>query len=204
MELPGNPLTFEEVKKHLNQMQYSVDGSLQLIDTILYWYHSQDGTIKPSKKALSISTLLEAAIAVYRPVAEKKRIAILHQQDPSRVVADEDMLSVVIRNLLSNAIKFSPQGASIHIFTEKLGDQVWLRIRDEGDGIEEEILKQINLRGQVVSKKGTMHEKGTGLGLALVFRFLKQNDIPIEVETLPGKGTTFLLKLPSVQSSGVS
>ncbi len=204
MDLPGDPLNAEEVKKYLKQMQQSVDGSLQLIDTILYWYHSQVGTIKPSKKALSLSTLLEAAIAVYRPVAEKKHISILHRQDPSRVVADEDMLSVIIRNLLSNAIKFSPQGASIHIFTENLGDQVWLRIRDEGDGIEEEILKQINLRGQVVSKKGTMHEKGTGLGLALVFRFCKQNDIPIEVETLPGKGTTFLLKLPSVQSSGVS
>lgn len=196
IELPGETISPDDLKKYLKQMEQSVDGSLQLIDTILYWYHSQTGSIKPLKKPVSLDQILEAVVTMYQPVAQKKHISFDLQNTTHTIVADEDMLSVIIRNLVSNAIKFSPKGSVIHIPIEKVDNEIWLRIIDQGEGIEEEVINQINSRGQVVSKKGTMHEKGTGLGLALVFRFCKQNNIPISVNSKPGEGTTFTLKLP--------
>jgi signal transduction histidine kinase len=191
-------ISHQELVRYLYLLQGSVDHSLQLIDTILFWYHAHGGTLDVSPKYVSVESLVAQALKTYKAVAGKKQIEFVSLVPHEITVwADEDMLSVVMRNLVSNAVKFSPQMNKITVEAcSKDASTVCVKVIDHGAGMPEGLLDRIKKDGQSVSTKGTLDEKGTGLGLSLVLRFCALNHISLHSEQTQGGGCTMVLYLP--------
>lgn len=171
---------------------------MQLIDTILFWYHAHGGTLEPSPKLLLVDDVVSHVLKTYKVVAGKKHIELEHTL-PEKVTvwADEDMLSVVLRNLVSNAVKFSPLMNKVTVAAEvDHSDYVRLKVIDHGAGMPEGHLERIEKQGVSVSTKGTLDEKGTGLGLSLVLRFCALTYLQLYSEQTPGGGCTMVLEIP--------
>jgi signal transduction histidine kinase len=117
--------------------------------------------------------------------------------DPSVIAfADKDMVNLILRNLLSNAIKYTPEHGDIEMGARKKQVGVELFVRDTGMGIGAEELKKIQ-SNSFYTTKGTSGESGTGLGLMLCREFAIRNGGDLQIESQPGEGSFFTVKLPA-------
>ena len=112
------------------------------------------------------------------------------------VKGDEEALAQALWNLLDNAVKYSEKGKNIYVKVEA-GNPVSLKVRDQGLGIpasERSRIFRKFVRGANTKAQGV---KGTGIGLAVVKHIVDAHGGEIQVESEPGKGSTFTIKLPS-------
>ncbi len=109
------------------------------------------------------------------------------------------LLEQVWTNLIDNAIKHSPEKSSIRILVAETFQTVTVSISDDGEGMTQEVQRHIFEKFYQEDKS---HEtEGSGLGLALVKRILDLCKGSIQVESLPGKGSTFTVSLPKTPDS---
>ena len=100
---------------------------------------------------------------------------------------------IIWANLFSNALKFTPEGGKINVNLKKNGNNVSVSVSDTGCGMDEKTMERIFDK---FYQGDTSHsEKGNGLGLALVKRVIDMLGAEIEVESTPGAGSTFTVKL---------
>lgn len=124
---------------------------------------------------------------------------IIKTRDKITINADRAKIKQVLYNLLSNAIKFTPAGGSVNIDVNTSNEWITVNVCDTGIGIsvdDTDIL--FHPFKQIDSFYNRQHE-GTGLGLALVSKFVEMHDGIIDVESEPGKGTCFKVKIPVEQ-----
>ena len=112
------------------------------------------------------------------------------------VRADADRLRQVLGNLLSNAIKFSPHGGVISLKTLQEGEEVKVKIIDQGVGIPREALPKLFSKFFRAENADTRKIGGTGLGLALVKEIIEAHGGYVGVESVLGRGSTFSFTLP--------
>jgi len=112
------------------------------------------------------------------------------------IMADEDLLSQVWLNLLHNSIKFTPPGGSIKMELCQRDDRVEFRIVDTGPGIAPEARVHIFERFYKADKSRTRSKEGSGLGLAIVKKIIDLHKGTIDLESIVGQGTTFIISLP--------
>ena len=150
---------------------------------------------------VQLTASLESIQVVYaKPLKNKNLTAIVtqHINDTELLCIGQRQLETIVRNLLSNAIKFSYEGNSVWITItpdEEKPSLALLTVKDFGTGMSEKKLKELNTYS-VVSSKGTANEAGLGIGLSLVFDILNRNEMPYEIESEPGNGTTFKIWIP--------
>ena len=126
---------------------------------------------------------------------QKKKIVVQEPLPNVSVKSDHEHLLQLIGNLLSNAIKFTPLNGKVEIeIVEKLS-VVELFIKDNGVGMEEQIVKQL-FENKYYTTQGTANETGTGLGLMLCNDFITRNGGTIQVKSEVGVGSVFSFALP--------
>jgi two-component system sensor histidine kinase HydH len=147
--------------------------------------------------------VLESALETFRDRAERSAVAIHRQYDSSgRMRGDGEQLRRVVINLVGNAIdaleEARIQAPEIRVaMGENLaGTEVWVRIADNGMGMEDEV------SGRIFDPFYTSRAAGTGLGLALCRKIVDNHGGGIEVETGPGEGTEFILTFPKRPQPG--
>jgi two-component system phosphate regulon sensor histidine kinase PhoR len=106
------------------------------------------------------------------------------------------LLEQAVINLIDNAIKYSSPDQAIQLSAEQSGNEVVIRVRDEGCGIGREHLPRIFERFYRVDKARSRKLGGTGLGLAIVKHIAQTHGGRATVESLLGKGSTFSIHLP--------
>ena len=111
-------------------------------------------------------------------------------------IVKNSWLGLILRNLASNAIKYSPPGGLIKLSTNTNECVLTICIEDEGAGMPEELLKSIANREPVKSTNGTLNEKGTGLGLMLVYEYAALNNIVVRFEKRDEAGTKACIDIP--------
>ena len=122
---------------------------------------------------------------------------------------DPDKLEEVLSNLISNAIKYTPEGGEVKVSLHLPGQSpatdphVEISIRDTGIGIPEDQLDKIFIRFYRVGDKLLPYQEGTGIGLTLVQEYLKMMNGSIRVDSTPGEGSEFVIKLPVNQNAPV-
>jgi signal transduction histidine kinase len=131
-------------------------------------------------------------------LAEAKNVAIQVRANESLIVrADGEKLLRVLFNLVDNALKFSPVGSRVTLTASREDDRVALAVADMGVGMSPEHLPHIFERFFRVDEAHSPHIEGTGLGLAIADSLVAAQGGAIEVESVLGCGTTFIVKMPS-------
>jgi len=132
----------------------------------------------------------------------KTVVATVPDQLPP-LVGDRQALGRAIQNLLDNGLKYSPASDRVWLDADSHGGSVVIRIRDEGVGIpvpeQKRIFERFFRGSEVVDLV-----KGAGLGLSLVRHAVAAHHGTVEVESVPGRGTTFTLRLPAAEQAARS
>lgn len=122
--------------------------------------------------------------------------------DLPAIVVDEAKLRLIAMNLLSNAAKFTPAG-SITVAANSDGTRVELAVRDTGIGIPQDHLEKIFEPFHQTSVDGSSYCEGTGIGLTIARKLARQMGGDITVDSQPGAGATFFLRLPRADATMV-
>jgi signal transduction histidine kinase len=179
-----------------------------LVDNLLYWGRSQGNKISVNFKDANLHSIVRKVLDLFEEPAKHKSIRLnYHFQGNSFVYIDAELMQIILRNLISNAIKFTPENGEISIsVSPSVSDKTLtlLTVSDNGIGISAEKL-QLLLSGQnIPTTFGTSGEKGTGLGLKIIFDLIKLIHGKIEVHSEPEKGTTVSILLRTSDSASVS
>jgi signal transduction histidine kinase len=186
----------EEMKNLVPDVLMDLNYTIGLMENLLQWSKTQMQANAVRPEELDVSKMIVEVMQVLRLQAEAKQIYIESKNNaPVYVVADKDMVNLVLRNLLSNAIKFTPQQGTIEVGVNQLSSFVEVYVQDSGTGISKEALVKIN-ENNFYTTKGTASESGTGLGLMLCKEFLAKNGGQMHIESEMGKGSIFSFTLP--------
>jgi signal transduction histidine kinase len=130
-------------------------------------------------------------------MAVQKNITLQNDTDEDAcIMADANMVNLILRNLLSNALKFTNDGGNVSILSQEEGDFHQIIVIDNGVGINAEKVETLFTQHNNVSTQGTGNEKGTGLGLMLCKEFVEKNGGQIWVESEESKGSSFYFTFP--------
>ncbi len=169
-----------------------------MLYNMLSWTKSQmEGGIKVNLSNLDLKKALKMPIAIQTAAATEKALTLSTDIDPEiYVLADPDMIQLVVRNLINNAVKFTRTGGEIHITGKKdPAGYAIITVKDNGIGIPKE--KQANLFSpNSGSTYGTSNEKGVGLGLMLCYEFTQLQGGKLSFISSPNQGSEFYLSLP--------
>lgn len=158
-------------------------------------------------QAESSELLRRAPLAIADLVLEVAEQARIQATDRTIEVAplqpvvlngDRDRLKQVVWNLVENALRYTPPGGAIRLSVVQEADQVVIAVSDEGPGIEPEHLPHLFERFYRVDRARSRATGGAGLGLAIVQHLVKAHGGSVAVQSQPGQGTTFTLRLPGI------
>lgn len=189
----------EKVKKFHDLIYQSAKQGYQLVLNLLEWIRSQTGRITFNPERLDLSKIISDNIKLAKSTAQNKNVSIINLTDAELIsLADYNMIHTIFRNLISNAVKFSLPGGKIYIEGKKEVENIVVKIKDEGIGMDEETLQNLFRIDVAQSSRGTAGESGTGLGLILCKEFINRHNGKILVESQKGKGSTFTIVLPAI------
>lgn len=189
-------LTEEEKSSIKATLLAETKNTQEMLVNMLSWTKAQmDGGIKAELVPLPLLETLMPSIAIQQVAAMEKMITInISIAHDLVLLADAEMIKLVVRNLLNNAIKFTRHGGEISITAKTAGGNCLLSITDNGIGIP--LAKQAGLfQLDSGTTYGTDNEKGVGLGLKLCKEFIELQRGSISFSSRPGLGTTFELSL---------
>lgn len=192
--LQSDELTDEERKEYSERIGAAANRLSVLVTNILQVNRLENQKISPVLHSFNLSEALSRCILNYDSILDEKEIELETQLDQNLIVnGDENLLDMVWNNLISNAIKFTPEKGKIEIEARKEENCVLVSVSDNGCGIHAEALHHIFDK---FYQGDTSHAtEGNGLGLALVKRILDLLGGDISVDSVPGKGSVFTVKL---------
>lgn len=187
----------DELNRFSLQMERALQGVTALLDNLFQWAATQTGLIEFAPAEMKLRKLVEENMLLLQPTADLKEIGLQNQvPDEMKVVADLQMMRLVLRNLMANAIKFTGKGGWIKVSARLSDQQVCICVRDNGIGIPEKDLQKLFQPKTRYTQRGTENEKGSGLGLLLCKEFVELHKGSIEVSSNIGEGTSFTICLP--------
>jgi len=202
---PAAKISPEKQMKFLGNVRQSAVSLLGLINDVLDLSKIEAGKMEVHVESVQLATLVESVVETLRGLADPKGLRIEVDVDGRLPIVQVDPVKVrqILNNLLSNAVKFSPHGATIRIGVklsapraEGTGSTSFeISVSDEGPGIAKEQLRGL-FEEYRQAKASARLGLGTGLGLAIVKNFAELQGGCASVESTPGEGSTFLVRLP--------
>jgi len=192
-------LPAKDIKAIMPDVINNLNYTTGLMENLLQWAKCQMQSEAIKIQSLNITSMAAEVIHLLQLQAEAKQIQVeCTINGPFMVMADKDMIALVLRNLLSNAIKFTPIEGKVTIGAHEAATGVEIFIKDTGTGMAPGVIQKIN-RNDYFSTNGTASEPGTGLGLMLCREFLLKNGSRLFIESEPGRGSVFSFSLPVSQ-----
>ncbi|MBN2635001.1 MAG: hybrid sensor histidine kinase/response regulator [Prolixibacteraceae bacterium] len=190
-------LSDAEVDELLNDIANTSKNTLELLENLLQWARSQTGAIRYQPENLPLSVLLKDICEQHKHIAKAKDIELVTKSDNQHIVmADKNMIKLILRNLLVNALKYTNKNGRIELISDYQDDMIKVTVSDTGIGMEQQKIRNLFSLDTKVSTQGTANEQGYGLGLILTKEFIRINSGNIGVESQPGFGTKIWITLP--------
>jgi signal transduction histidine kinase len=188
----------EKQAEYLKDIHESGRHLLSLINDILDLSKIEAGRMELELSSFHLPTALSNAMTLVRERAQRHGIQLGLEIDEQlgEVDADERKFKQIMLNLLSNAVKFTPDGGKVDVSATRANGAVEVAVRDTGIGIAPEDQALVFEEFRQVGRDGTRKAEGTGLGLALTRRFVELHGGAIRLESTPGRGSTFTVRLP--------
>lgn len=176
------------------------DRLLGLIDDLLTLSRVQESGLGGFERAFDLRAVVEAGYAVVAPGMKVRRLrmSMTLPEDPVPFLGDRDLMERLVVNLVGNALKFTPEGGSVDVRLEVLGDFAQLAVADTGIGIPEAEQPKLFtrfFRSELAQKNAI---QGSGLGLSISRGIVEKHGGSVAVTSTVGEGTTFLVRLPVV------
>jgi len=190
-----------DVTKVLAVMNRNAYSLKRLINDLLDMSAILSGKMRIEEMPVSVATVLEESVDTMGPYARDSKVQLkLKTADDAAeaiVTGDRNRLNQAFCNIIHNAIKFSAPGNQVQITLELNTDHVFVRIKDQGEGIPGTFLPHVFERFRQADGSRTRAYGGLGLGLALVKSFVEAHGGTVEATSAGElKGSTFVVKLP--------
>ena len=197
--LSEHQLSDEKRQQYIDIILSSNDQLLYIIDGIMKISHLEAGQTIIKKTDADICRIIRTLYSQFHPVVSQKKLDFIlnidNIPDGTKVLTDEGKLRQILSNLIDNAIKFTRDG-HIELVCRKNGEFFEFLVEDTGIGIPMEEHKKIFERFYQVNKPKSEIYGGTGLGLSICSGYATLLGGNLEVESTPGKGSLFTLRIP--------
>jgi signal transduction histidine kinase len=183
----GRPVDRQQALQHVDVIANEIRRLDQAVQGFLKFTRPEDLTLQP----VNLAALFSEVIPIVQPEADRARVTLSVDANVPDVNGDSAMLRQAFLNLALNACQAMPNGGTLRIRAEPArGRRVSITFADTGVGVEPAHLQRI------FDLYFTTKEKGSGIGLSMVYRTVQMHDGEIEVQSTPGAGTTFRMMLP--------
>lgn len=177
-----------------------IDQLLEMINDLLDMAKIESEKQEHHHTQTDIGKIIIDTINIFVQQAEAQGIRLKNEfTNLKPVQADPERMAEVFSNLIANAINYSPEGGVVTVKARCLSDFMEIMVSDTGVGIPASELPKIFDKFYRVKDPKTRKVTGTGLGLSIVKGIIEAHNGTIEVESMPGKGTTFRVLLPLPQ-----
>ncbi|WP_437978740.1 ATP-binding protein [Sorangium sp. So ce295] len=194
---PDEPLS-PKVRTHLERIQRSGRRLHRLVDDVLDYQKIEAGKMLLDWEAVDVTTLVADLVEEARPAAERGLLQLALEVDPAlgTVPLDRRKFEKIALNLLGNALKFTPPGGRVTVGLRPRDGVVELCVEDTGPGIPSDKMHLLFQRFQQIDASMTRKHEGTGIGLSLVKELTELMGGTLGVESEPGVGSRFFVRLP--------
>ncbi len=184
----------EIIEKHANRLTL-------LLDDLLLLARLDSGRIDLDLRPVPLAAAAQEAIDDAAILARGRGVTLVQSvPDGLTAHADAHRLRQALANLIDNAIKYGREGGTVEVRGRELGaQQVEVSVRDDGPGIAGEALERVFERFYRADKARARVQGGTGLGLAIVKNVVQAHGGDVRVESTPGRGTEFFIRLPAAR-----
>lgn len=188
----------ETTRKFLSIIDIETERLYRLINDILTLSKLEGMQIGLDMQDVPLRDVVREVLDILEPAAGDKALSIDYAVEPDdvSVLGIRDRLKELVLNLADNAVKYTPAGGKVHIRVYESYDNVIIAVRDTGIGIEKKHLPRLFERFYRVDRGRSREMGGTGLGLSIVKHIALSMGGSVEVESMPGEGSTFTVTLP--------
>ncbi len=170
-----------------------------LIDNVLDFSRLERGKTEYEKTEIDVGAVVRRAVDIFCIRLEREELALrlAIDADLPPVLADEQAITLALLNLLDNALKYAEGTAEIAVSVRGAGGQVVIEVADQGPGLPPEELKRVFERFYRGRQAKRQHQRGTGIGLAIVQAVAEGHGGRARAVSEEGKGARFLIELPA-------
>ena len=145
---------------------------------------------------IEVDALVEEVLADLDPLAEEKNVILESVCDAVTMMGSDILVYRVVYNLVENAIKYNIDSGWVRVTLDADHKYFYVKVADSGIGIPEDSVDHIFERFFRVDKARSREVGGTGLGLSITKNVIQMHHGVIDVESTPGEGTTFSMRIP--------
>lgn len=176
----------------LNPQMEVISSEIMRLDRVVKTFLDFTKPVALNLSDVPLQAFVSDIVELAGPQAEAAGITVSVEQaaEPVAVTVDIDLLKQALLNIVVNALEAMPNGGELRIQSAVRGDYGEIRIADTGPGIPAEV------RENIYNLYFTTKTHGSGIGLAMTYRIVQLHDGTIDFFSEPGKGTTFVVKLP--------
>lgn len=191
-QMHGECASPEELQESLEILEEETERLNNIVSDYLFAVRPQDSRPLPA----DINALITELVQFLRYEMEDAHVRVLALLDKSipSIPLDEGAMKRALLNLIKNAITAMPEGGELRLQTRRDGDNVLIEVSDTGVGIPEE------LHGKIFEPYFTTRDTGSGLGLTVVYKVVREHGGDLHMDSQPGRGTTFRISIPVPQS----
>ena len=190
-----------------NMMKQQVRHMVRLVDDLLDVSRIMRGRVQLRKERVQLADLVARGVETARPLidAQKHELAVSLPKEPVWLEVDAVRIAQVIANLLNNAAKYNDKPGHILLSASRPGEEVVLRVLDDGVGIDKELLGRVFDLFTQADRSVARSQGGLGIGLTLVRMLVQRHGGSVEaLSEGPGRGSEFVVRLPAATAQGVA
>jgi heavy metal sensor kinase len=192
--------TVEQYRDAIVDSLSDIERLSQIVRALLLLSQAESGQVILQKQQLDLAEVAESIVDQFQIPAEGAGVTLQFTRHVARCAGEFDRVQIerMLSNLLSNAVKFTPAGGEVRVSIDRRNEVAEIRVEDTGEGIPAEHLPHIFDRFYRVRGAGEQAspEKGLGLGLSFVAWIVRAHGGTVDVQSEPGKGTTFIVRVP--------
>jgi two-component system sensor histidine kinase SenX3 len=192
----------QQLKKFVQNLGTEAERLALLVQDIIQLSRVQSPAALAETQDLSLAVLLAEAIDQTSTIAKRQGVQVkVSGKTQVTVPGNSEMLTALFKNLLENAINYSKEESKVNIKVKPKGHLIQVAFSDNGIGIPPEDQERIFERFYRVDPSRSRSTGGTGLGLSIAKHIVNQHGGEISVKSKLGKGSTFLVSLPTKEAS---
>lgn len=189
-------------ERYSRAIMSEIDRLLSLVNNVLDFSRLEKGMMEVGVVSTDISKICNDTLDAFSFRLEHERMSIVRRIEPG-VMAMVDPLAItqVIFNIVDNAIKYSPAESVVEVEIQKIGTEVYLRVKDKGIGIDESLKPRIFMPFVRGNDSRVASQRGSGIGLNIVAQLAERMGCAINVSDNRPNGTVFEIRMQGVEIS---